>query len=116
MFPAYVIVTSITILANAMFAFADLVRAKFVLHNSAEVGVPVSWLPMLGALKGFGAAGLLLGLLGVHVIGAAAALGLVVFFVGAVCAHMRARVFYNIAFPAACLALAIASLALGVRQ
>lgn len=114
MFSAYIVVTTVTILANAAFAVADLVRARFVLKNSAEVGVPVSWLPMLGMLKGLAAAGLVLGLLGARSIGAAAALGLVVFFVGAIVAHVRARVFYNIAFPGGCLALAIASLALAL--
>jgi hypothetical protein len=58
----------------------------------------------------FTAVGLLLGLLGVRPIGIAAALGLVAFFIGAVATHVRARVFYNIAFPMAYLALAIASL------
>jgi hypothetical protein len=116
MFPAYVVVTSLTILANATFVLADLVKARFVLDTSAEVGVPSSRLPMLGALKGLAAAGLLLGLLGARGIGVAAALGLVVFFVGAMCAHVRARVFYNVAFPGVCLALAIASLALAIRR
>jgi hypothetical protein len=36
----------------------------------------------------------------VQIIGVAAGIGLVIFFVGAVGNHMRARVFYNIAFPA----------------
>ena len=38
---------------------ADLAKAEFVLANSAEVGVPRSLLPLLAALKGAGAAGLL---------------------------------------------------------
>ena len=44
--------------------------------------------------------------------GIAAAAGLVLFFVGAVAAHVRARVFHNIAFPAGYLALNAAALAL----
>ena len=44
-------------------------------------------------------------------LGLAAAIGLVLFFVGAVAAHVRARVFHNIAFPLAFLALASASAA-----
>ncbi|WP_028926072.1 DoxX family protein [Pseudonocardia acaciae] len=111
---AYVVVAGVTILANAGIAAADFARARFVLDNSAEVGVPVSWLPGLAVLKAAGAAGLLLGLLGVPVIGTAAAFGLVAFFVGAVIAHVRARVFYNIAFPGAFLALAAASLVLSI--
>ncbi|MEV8443599.1 DoxX family protein [Actinosynnema sp. NPDC051121] len=110
---AHVVVTALAILANAGTAVADLVKAGFVLANSAEVGVPRSWLPLLGALKGAGAVGLLLGLLGVPVVGTAAAIGLVAFFVGAVGAHVRAGVWHNIAVPGAFLALAVASLVLG---
>jgi hypothetical protein len=104
------VVLIITIVANAGFALADFASAKFVLNNSAEVGVSTAWLPMLGALKAAGALGLLIGLLGFRPIGIAAAAGLVAFFIGAVATHVRARVFYNIAFPMACLALAVASL------
>ena len=114
MFTAYVIVTALTVLATAGITAADLVRARFVLTNSAEVGVPPAWLPRLAALKGAGAAGLLLGLLGVPWIGIAAAAGLVAFFVGAVATHVRAGVYYNIAFPGGYLALAAASLVLGL--
>jgi uncharacterized membrane protein YjjP (DUF1212 family) len=78
------------------------------------VGLPQTWLPWLATLKAAGAAGLLLGLLGVPVIGAAAATGLVLFFVGAIAAHIRARVHHNILFPACYLGLAVASLALAV--
>ncbi|MBA2806585.1 DoxX family protein [Streptomyces sp. KM273126] len=113
---AYVIITVTAILANAGIALADLLKAKFVLANSAEVGVPQSRLPWLAALKAAGAAGLLLGLMGVPFIGVAAAVGLVLFFIGAVAAHIRARVYYNIAFPGGYLALAAASLVLAVAR
>ncbi|GAB4006496.1 hypothetical protein GCM10029992_57360 [Glycomyces albus] len=92
-------------------AVADLLKARFVLANSSEVGVPESWLPAMGALKAAGAAGLLLGLLGVPFIDLAAAIGLTLFFLGAMIAHVRARVFYNIYFPGAYLALAAGSVA-----
>ncbi|MFE9396480.1 DoxX family protein [Streptomyces flavidovirens] len=116
MFITYAVVTGITIAVNAAEAVANFLRAKAVLANSAEVGVPPSWLPVLGALKGAGAVGLLLGLLGVRFIGTAAAAGLVLFFIGAVAAHVRARVFHNIAFPASFLVLAAASLVLTVAR
>ncbi|MET8053304.1 DoxX family protein [Streptosporangium sp. NPDC005286] len=112
MFIAYVVVTVITIVANAGVAFADLARAEFVLANSAEVGISQSWIPLLAALKAAGAAGLLLGLLGVRFIGIAAAVGLVLFFIGAIAAHVRARVFHNIAFPGGLFVLAAVSLVL----
>lgn len=114
MHAAYLVVTVLTIAANAGIAVADFARAGFVLANSAEVGVPRSWLPLLGALKAAGAVGLLLGLLGLRLLGIAAAAGLTLFFVGAVAAHVRAGVYHNIAFPGAYLAMAVASLGLAV--
>jgi hypothetical protein len=104
------VILIVTIVANAGIALADFASAKFVMNNSAEVGVSSAWLPMLGALKAAGAIGLLLGLLGVRPIGIAAAIGLVAFFIGAVVTHVRAGVFYNIVFPVTFLALAVASL------
>lgn len=111
---AYFVVAVVTIGANAAIAAADFAKARFVLANSAEVGVPRSWLPYLATLKAAGAAGLLLGVLGARLLGVVASAGLVLFFVGALVAHVRARVFHNIAFPLAYFALAVASLALSV--
>ncbi|MCS0638650.1 DoxX family protein [Streptomyces sp. LP05-1] len=111
---AQVIVTAVTIAANAGIAAADFAKAKSVLANSAEVQLPPSWLPWLATLKAAGAAGLLLGLLGLRPLGIAAATGLVLFYTGAVITHIRARVHHNIAFPGAYLALAVASLLLAL--
>lgn len=116
MYAVYVAVTAVTMLANAAIALADLARAEFVLANSAEVGLPQSWLPWLAALKAAGAVGLALGLMGATVVGVTAAAGLVLFFVGAVAVHVRARVHHNIAFPGAYLGLAVASLVLAVAR
>ncbi len=108
------LVTVAAVLANAGVAVADLLRARFVMETSAEVGVPPSWLPVLGALKAAGAAGLVLGMAGVRPVGIAAATGLVLFFVGAVAAHVRARVLHNLAFPLGFLALAVGALVVAV--
>jgi DoxX-like family len=108
----YVVVTVITAIVTAAVAIPDFIPAGFVLANSAKVQVPRSWLPMLGALKLAGAIGLLVGVVGPPAIGIAAATGLVLYFIGAVIAHLRARVFYNIAFPGAYLGLSAASLVL----
>ncbi|MHA6761923.1 DoxX family protein [Streptacidiphilus sp. PAMC 29251] len=112
MFLAYLVVTVVTIAANAGIAVVDLSGAAFVLANSDEVSVPRSWIPWLASLKLAGAVGLLLGLVGVRSIGIAAAIGLVLFFIGAVATHLRTRVLHNIAFPGGYLALAVASLLL----
>jgi hypothetical protein len=108
----YVVVTVITAIVTAAVGIADFIPAGFVLANSAKVHVPRSWLPMLGSLKLAGAIGLLVGVVGLPAIGIAAATGLVLFFIGAVIAHLRAGVFYNIAFPGAYLGLSAASLVL----
>jgi hypothetical protein len=110
----YVIITVLTMLANAGVAVADLAKARFVLANMAEVGVPRSWLAPLGLLKAAGAIGLLVGLVGPRPIGIAAAVGLALFFAGALVTHIRARVFHNIAIPAAFFALALTSAAVAV--
>ncbi|ORV40447.1 hypothetical protein AWC02_18965 [Mycolicibacter engbaekii] len=92
-------------------AVADFVPAQFVVANSAEVGVPRRWIPVLGGLKLAGGVGLLIGLAGVRLIGVAAAAGLVAFFIGAVATHVRTGVLHNIGFPAAYLLASAASLA-----
>jgi DoxX-like family len=110
----YVTVTILTAVANAAIVVADLRRADFVVANSAEVGVPLSVLPLLAALKAAGVAGLVLGLLGVPIVGVAAAIGLILFFTGALVTHVRAGVLYNLYFPGLYWLLAIASLVLAV--
>ncbi|MEV6488881.1 DoxX family protein [Actinoplanes sp. NPDC051633] len=116
MFTAYVIITAVAIVANASIAAAGIARAGFVRANMEEVGVPNSWLAPLAILKGAGAAGLLLGLLGLRHLGTAAAIGLVIFFAGALATHVRARVFHNIAFPGTFFALAVAAAALAIAN
>ncbi|MCK0093377.1 DoxX family protein [Rhodococcus sp. F64268] len=105
------IATIVCITANAFVAAADYAEAGFVLANSAEVHVPVNALPTLATLKASGALGLAVGLLAVPWLGVAAGIGLVLFFVGAIVVHLRARVLYNIAFPGAFLLLAMTSTA-----
>lgn len=102
--------TVLCIAANAFIVVADLSRTRFVMANSAEVGVGPGCIPYLAALKGAGAVGVTAGLAGIPVVGLAAAVGLVAFFLCAVAAHVRARVFHNIGFPLAYLGLAAAAL------
>jgi DoxX-like family len=113
-FVAYFIVTIATIMANAYATAADLTQARFVLATLEDVGLPRPWLPRLAALKGAAVIGLLLGLIGVRPLGIAAAIGLVLFFTGALATHVRTRVFHNIAVPGAFFALAAASTALAI--
>lgn len=55
-----------------------------------KLGVRKSLLPTLGILKGAGALGLVIGIW-VPLIGIASAVGLTLFFIGAVITHLRAR-------------------------
>jgi hypothetical protein len=90
MFAACIVVTILAAAANIFSATLDFIRYKQILINMAKAGVPESWITMLGALKAAGALGLLVGI-GVPLIGTAAAVGLVLFFVGAIITHLRAR-------------------------
>jgi hypothetical protein len=113
MFVAYVIVTLLTAGANIFSALCDFVRYKQVSIAMARAGVPDSWMTTLGILKAAGAVGLLAGV-GVPVIGAAAAMGLVLFFVVAIIVHLRAHD-YTFGLAVVFLVLAVASLVLGLH-
>jgi hypothetical protein len=91
MVTAHVVVTILAVAANAFSGVAALVHFKPILPGMVKAGVPESWLTFpIGTLKTAGAVGLLLGLVGVPLIGAAAAIGLILFFVCAVYTHVRA--------------------------
>lgn len=80
----------------------------------ARVGVPESWLTFpIGTLKTAGALGLLLGILGVPLIGTAAAIGLTVFFICATYTHVLAHDRPSgLVLPGGFLLLAVATLVL----
>ena len=110
MFTAYIVVTVLAALANAFSATLDFIRYKQILVNMAKVGVSESWLTTLGILKASGALGLLVGIR-VPLIGIAAAIGLVLFFIAAIITHLRGRD-YSFALAIVFLLLALAALVL----
>ena len=112
MFTAYLIATVLAAAANIFSATLDFIRFKQILINMAKVGVSESWLTMLGALKAAGALGLLVGIR-VPLIGIAAAVGLVLFFVGAIITHLRGRD-YSFGLAIVFLLIAVAALVLRV--
>jgi hypothetical protein len=114
MFTAYVAAAVLTAAANSYAATVDFTRPEWLLANMAKARVPQSWLYSLGALKAAGALGLVVGL-AVAPVGVAASVGLVLFFIGAIVTHFRAR-YWDIAPPVAFLVLAVASLALRVAS
>jgi len=110
MFIAYIVVTVLAAAANAFSATLDFIRYKQILINMARVGVPESWITMLGILKAAAALGLMVGI-GVPLIGMAAAIGLILFFVAAIITHLRARD-YSFGLAFVFLLLAVAALIL----
>lgn len=114
MFVAYAIVGTLLALALGASATLTFTRNAAVTTSMSKVGVPDSWFPRLAALKAAGAVGLLIGL-AVPVIGSAAAAGVVLYFIGAVITHLRAKDF-EIAAPAVLALLAAAALVLRVMS
>ncbi|MCA2180529.1 DoxX family protein [Nonomuraea glycinis] len=108
----HVIVTVLAAAWVAFSAYAILTRAAWVVEPLAAYGVPSSWWPWLGAAKGAGAAGLLVGLF-VPVIGTLAGIGLVLYFVGAVITVLLARSYSTVAYPLLYLVPVVAALMLG---
>ena len=109
-FTAYIVVTVLVAAANFFSAGADFVQYPQVAANMDRAGVPRSWMTSLGLLKTAGGLGLLIGI-AVPPIGIAAAIGLMLFFVGAIITHVRAH-FYPFTLAASFLALAMAALVL----
>jgi hypothetical protein len=104
----------VTIAAAAWVGFSAVsmfARAKWVVEPITEYGVPESWWNWLGTAKAAGAAGLLAGLFWPP-IGIAAAIGLVLYFGGALITVARARSYAHLAFPMLYLAPVVVSVLL----
>jgi len=104
----------VTLFAAAFVGFSAVsvfARAKWVVEPITSYGVPRAWWNWLGAAKAAGAAGLVAGLFWTP-IGIAAAIGLVLYFLGAVVTVARARSYGHLVFPVLYLAPVVASLAL----
>ena len=110
----YIGISILTIVAVGISAAGFFRPPEAILESMDEVGVKESWLPILGTLKAAGALGLLIGI-GVPVpsIGTAAAVGLVVYFVGAAIVHLRAGD-YSVSGQHVYLLLAVATLVLNL--
>jgi hypothetical protein len=105
---AYVVVTVLAAAAVAGAAWMDFVRHPVAVNAAQTVGTPRSWMYPLGVVLASGSAGLLVGF-AVPPIGTAAAIGLVLYFLCAVGAHLRVRDF-KLANVGTFLALSVAAL------
>lgn len=105
---AYIAVTLLAAAANLYAVFLDFTRHPMIMGNMEKLSLPIGLVPFLGTLKGLGAIGLIVGIFipQLRIITAAC---LVVFFMGAIGAHLRARD-YAIASPGIFLGLATAAL------
>ncbi|MFE3193210.1 DoxX family protein [Nocardia sp. NPDC059240] len=91
---AAVVVTTINAVLVAGSGLGAALKIEPILEPMAKLGVPESWLVFpIGTLKLAGALGLILGLLGVPLIGPAAAIGLILYWVCAMYTHIRSQDF-----------------------
>jgi hypothetical protein len=109
---AYVAVTIMVALANSYAAGLSFAGAESVKVVADKVRVPRNWMIPFGTLLACGAAGLLAGF-AVPALGTAAAIGLVVYFICAVSAHIRVRD-PRVAGAVSFLVMAVAALVVGL--
>jgi uncharacterized membrane protein YphA (DoxX/SURF4 family) len=111
MFIAAAIIAGLLALLLAASGQAKLAKNPAVMQSMTTVGVPEDRVWLLSIAEIAGAAGLVVGLFW-WPIGVAAALGVVLYFVGAVGAHIRVKDTANLIVPAVILVVAVAALAL----
>jgi DoxX-like family len=109
---AYLAVTSLAALMNGFAALMNLVGAEFVKAVADKVQVSQKWMMPFGLLLAAGAVGLVVGF-AVTALGIAAAVGLIVYFVCALGAHIRVRD-RNVGGAITFLVLAVAALVTNV--
>ncbi|MFJ9445802.1 DoxX family protein [Kitasatospora sp. NPDC101235] len=112
---AHTVVTVLGALMVGFSAYSVFAGAEYVVKPLADYGVPRAWWTWLGVAKAAGALGLLAGLV-VPAVGYAAAVGVVLYFLGAVITVVRARAYAHVPFPLLYLAPAAASLVLGLAS
>jgi len=111
---AYLVVTIVLAAMVAFSGVGKLRRDPKIVHVIHEVvGVPMKFFPLLAACEIVGALGLVLGIW-LSFLGAAAALGLVFYFTGAVVSHLRVGDMKGIGPAAFLLAVSVAALALRI--
>ncbi|WP_066374906.1 DoxX family protein [Herbidospora mongoliensis] len=112
MFVAYAVIAVLLALGLLPSAWAKLTRQKRVVQTFTEqLGVPLGLYPFLAACEIAAAAGLVIGLW-YGLLGIAAAVGLVLYFIGAIGTHLRKSDVKGIVNPGVILVLAVAALLL----
>jgi uncharacterized membrane protein YphA (DoxX/SURF4 family) len=111
---AYEVVGAVFALLLVLSAYAKLARLPRLVEAMTDLGVPPRVLPLLAVLEVAGAVGLLIGMWWAP-LGIAAAVGLVVYFIGAVTAHVRKSDYKGIAGAAFMFVVSIVVLVLSIR-
>ena len=111
MFVAYVVVTVLMVAVLLGSAAGKLTRQPKLVEAIESVGLSPDRLPQLATLEILGAVGLLVGF-AVPLIGIAAAVGVVGYFIGAVFFHVRAGHTAEVTAPAILLLVAVIALVL----
>ncbi|GLY64921.1 DoxX family protein [Amycolatopsis taiwanensis] len=112
---AYYIVGIVAALWIGFSGYSLFTKQQFVVEPLEQYGVPRSWWNWLAMAKSAGALGLLAGFF-VPAIGVAAAVGLILYFLGAVATTIRAHSYNTTVFPVLYLAPAAATLALQLAR
>ncbi|MFQ6395336.1 DoxX family protein [Nocardia sp. KC 131] len=113
MFVAVVIISVLLAAMLSMSAYFKITRRPQFVEGYAAIGVPDSWLNPLAALLLAGAAGLLVGLW-LAPIGIAAAVGLILYFLGGIGFHAKAKDWKGLPVPTVILVVSIVVLALRI--
>ena len=111
MFIAYAVVAVLLAAGVALSGRAKVARDERIVTQLTGIGVPLAWFPRLALAEFAGALGLVAGLVW-RPFGIAAAIGLVLYFVGAVVTHVRAGDVKGLPAPAVLLVLSAAALTL----
>ncbi|MFF2848964.1 DoxX family protein [Streptomyces sp. NPDC058001] len=115
MFVAYVVVGVLLALVLVASGRGKLVKDEKIVTGMRSIGVPDSWLPRLAALEFAGALGLLIGIF-FRPLGIAAAIGVVLYFIGAVVTHIRGKDVKGVPTPTVLLLVGAAALVLGIAS
>ncbi|THA72278.1 DoxX family protein [Streptomyces sp. A0958] len=109
---AYLTVTVLGVFFNGAAAVTYLIGHEYPKSQADMKGIPRKYVPVLGMLLAAGTVGLLAGL-AIPLLGTLAASGLILYFIGAIIAHLRVGS-RNIVGGIVFLATAVAALTLGV--
>lgn len=114
MFTAFVTVTIVASVLTGSAAITYLIGHEYPKTQADMKGIPRKFVPVLGLLLAAGCLGLLAGF-AVPLLGAFAAGGLVLYFIGAIVAHLRVGS-RQLAGPVVFLAAAVAALTVSLNH